>query len=390
MAIELSRERPGRFVQGSRISSLLERDLARNTLLLIALLIGILALIDAAWARGRPQPPPPPQAPDSPPARFAHGFASNGEVTPAGSKLYLFGGDTAIGSSSDLLNDLWFYQVDSVQKWTLVPVGQNKPPGLSSMGWACGGGRCVSATGIRDGKGTSDTWIFNESVSSWSKVECKRAICPSPRFASVLAWDPDNGEFVLFGGAQDCYRGGRQGCGHTIYNDTYTLSGSVWIAESPGTKPPAREQAAATFVPGRGVVLFGGAISDENTASSVPLCDMHIWDGGSWTAITQTAGPCLWDADMVWEPDLTAPGGGRIAVVGGYTSSGPNDDVWYFTFGSGDSGTWTKGSPLACTSDVIPIAARMAQEQTVTGRKVFFGGILPGTDTVTDTTIVCY
>jgi len=384
MTTRLRKERPGRFALGARILAPFERDLTRNVLLLTALLIGILALIDAAWARGRPQPPPPPPAPDSPPARFGHGFASNGGTTSADSKLYLFGGDPAIATSSELLNDLWLYQIDSVKKWTLVPVGKNKPPGLSGMGWACGGGRCVSATGIRDGKGASDTWIFTESVSSWSKVDCKRAFCPSARFASVLAWDPDNREFILFGGAQDCYRGGNQGCGRTTYNDTYTLSGTIWTAESPGTKPPAREQAAATYVPGRGVVLFGGAISDEL------LCDMYVWDGNSWTAITQTAGPCLWDADMVWEPDLTAPGGGRIAVVGGYSSSGPNDDVWYFTFGSGDSGTWTKGSPLACTSGVIPTAARMAREQTVTGRKVFFGGILPGTDTVTDATIVCY
>jgi len=58
-------------------------------LLLAALVLGILVLIDAAWARGRPPPPPPPPAPDTPPARYWHGFAGeedfttdNGVVTP--------------------------------------------------------------------------------------------------------------------------------------------------------------------------------------------------------------------------------------------------------------------------------------------------------------------
>jgi hypothetical protein len=390
MSFKLSRRRPTKGGIQARLWGALENDFSRNLLLAAALLVGILALVDAAWARGRPQPPPREPVPDSPPARYGHGFTSNGGITSADSKLYLFGGDPTIGAPSDLLNDLWYYQADSQKKWTLVPVGNNKPPGLSSMGWACGGGRCVSATGIRDGKGTSETWIFTESAGSWSKVDCKRASCPSARFSSVLAWDPNNEEFVLFGGAQDCYRGGNKGCGRTTYSDTYTLSGTTWIAESSGTVPPAREQAAAAYVPGRGVVLFGGAISDDSTASFVPLCDMYIWDGGSWTAIAQTQGPCLRNADMVWEPDSGAPGAGRIAVVGGYSSSGSNNDVWYFAFGGVDSGTWTKGSPLACTSGVIPVAARMAREQTVTGKKVFFGGILPDTDTVTDATIVCY
>jgi hypothetical protein len=328
----------------------------------IALVTGILVLIDAAWARGRPLPPP---APDAPPARFWHGFAGNGATLSTTSRLYLFGG--ASGDPEYVtLRDLWYYRVDG-DTWTLAPLGKTQPPGLQHFGWACNGARCVAAGGSNVVSHERDTWIYSYTGNSgaWTKINCRKWPCPSPRQMATLAWDPDHEQFLLFGGMN----------GRHSLNDTYTLAGTTWTRKSGGVTPGARDRAAAVHVPARGVVMFGGLRSG---GSSEKVCDMFAWNGAGWALISQTGGPCLHSHSMAWEPDTI--GGGRLIVVGGFTDDGDvaNDEVWYFTFTGPDAGIWQKATnKLSCYFDGysggIRSGALMARD-VPSGKKVFFGG----------------
>ncbi len=111
MSFKLSKGRPTKGGVQTRVLGSLENNFTRNLLLAVALVVGILALIDAAWAGGGPQPPPPPPtAGDSRQTRFWHGFTGNGATLITASRLYLFGSS---GGCPDYatLNDLWYCQV---------------------------------------------------------------------------------------------------------------------------------------------------------------------------------------------------------------------------------------------------------------------------------------
>jgi len=335
-------------------------------LLLAALVLGILVLIDAAWARGRPPPPPPPPAPDTPPARYWHGFAANGSTLATASRLFLFGGSNG-NPDYAALNDLWYYRVDT-GTWTPAPVGKTKPPGLQHLGWACNGARCVAAGASNSVSFERDTWIYSYTQSSggWSKVNCRRVTCPAPRQMAALAWDPDHEEFLLFGGI---------GPEDRSLDDTYTLAGTTWTARSEGVIPAARERAAGTHVPGRGVILFGGSKTTDKLGMA---CDMYAWNGSDWTLIDQSGGPCLHSHSMAWEPGTS--GAGRLIVVGGFKDQAdtPNSDIWAFTFTGPTSGTWQQVTkPLSCFfigySGGLRTGSFMARDFP-TGKKVFFGG----------------
>ncbi len=101
----------------SKLIEPLERVPDRNitVMLLVALLLGIIAFIDAARAGDRLSPPPE-TVPDSPAPHDGHGFASNGGKTSNASRLYLFGGDFSGGSATGLLDPLWYYRSDAIDK----------------------------------------------------------------------------------------------------------------------------------------------------------------------------------------------------------------------------------------------------------------------------------
>jgi len=313
-----------------------------------------------------------------PPGRNRHAFTSNGGTTAETSRLYMFGG-TSVGGASDL-DDLWSYANagSTGATWTMMPRGTSAPSQRDLMGWSCGGGQCVMANGMRYTSWVKETWVFNESTQAWSQVGCniRRVLCPSERRGPAMAYDPMHGVHVLFGGEY-----------LTLLADTFVFNGSTksWKQVSGGAVPPARLGAAAVFVPGVGVVLFGGA--GEPCCVTV-LNDMHVWDGAAWRPIASTvitdppraSVPSLWSHSMAWDASR-----GVMIVTGGYTttSQSPNDETWYVTFSNSTGAwraTWTLASGIGCQSvagsppdPVVHRGARMAYDPAARVQ-VFFGG----------------
>jgi hypothetical protein len=327
----------------------------------------------------KPNDPPPPTYPEE---RAWHAFTSNGGADITASRLYMYGG----GNSTLQAAAPWFwYFVSHTDQWTLVlPASTSNPGPMQHLGLSCGAGTCVLAFG-NNGFGLLDeTWVYREATNAWTQATCsRRSPCPSPRQMVTMAFDPQRGTHLLFGG-----RGSTTGFNDTWTFDTATLK---WTARSPAFKPTQRNRAAAVHVPGIGVVMHGGQPYNASGA----LCEFYAWDGSNWRTIQFDMGqphPCLHSHDLAWD-------GQRLLMTGGYvdTSDTPSPTDWRFTFAAdGQSGTWsqaTRGTcqPIGGTDAVIHPGARMAYDGP-TATRVYFGGEINTETGVVrfDNTVECY
>ena len=313
-----------------------------------------------------------------PAATFWQAFTSNGGDTVAASRLYMFGGSTVVSSGPIDLNDLWSYASagSTGATWTFIRPGKFSPGPRHHVGWSCGGGRCVTSNGGYVGP-LKETWVFTESNSSWSQVNCsgRRVVCPSARLHPTMAYDPLHLTHVLFGGSK----------GGVAFNDTFTFSpdAMTWANNGISSVVPARSRAAAKFVPALGrIVMFGG--QQENVRA---LNDMYSWSGSAWAPVLQvvdatlSAVPSLHSHSIAWDPTLS-----RLVVTGGLVdvSDTPNTATFYVTFssvGGAWKANWTLASGIGCQSaagsppdpDVHP-EARVAFD-IPSGVQVFYGGV---------------
>jgi hypothetical protein len=335
--------------------------------------------------KAKPNDPPPASPPPTyPPARDSQGFTSNAGTTAGTSRLYMFGGN----KDGTAISDLWSYaNAGSGATWTYIPVpnGTSAPSARAWLGWSCGAGLCVLAGGMSTSY-KADTWVFTESTKAWSQVTCgRRALCPSARAGSAMAYDQAHGVHVLFGGDT----------GIALLADTYTFNAltNTWKQFSGGVTPPARYGAAAVLVPTVGVVMFGGA----NNSAEV-FNDMYVWSGTAWAPVvsvvnsgTARAVPALWNHSMAWGATAGAAGTGALIITGGLFDTGwrqPNGETWHVTF-SRSGGTWQATWTLASPQPGCQVAAnspppayaypggRMAYD-SVAGVQVLFGGIDQG------------
>ena len=344
------------------------------------LVVGIAGFTHVASGADRSDPVAA-QSTGTPPARVGHMFTGNGASGADANRLYLYGGDD--DGIVPVLDDLWYYQTGSNAWARVTPNGKSRPGPRMLAGWSCGGGTCVLEDGSKGTGLINETWTYDEAANAWSKVSCTAARpCPSGREAPTMAYDPTTGLHLLFGGSSLSYRVRPS----ANFDDTYTFNAAMrqWAKLSPQHKPSPREGAAAAFVPGVGVVLFGG------TDLSNVLCDMFVWTGADWVAVSVgNRGPCLAGHSMAWT-------GTNLIVAGGWLEGGLGNSATYrFQFNAdGRSGTWATSSPGTCqnptggTDTVIHLGVKMAADDTLPPTRVYFGG-RDQSGTFYDNTVEC-
>lgn len=246
-------------------------------------------------------------------------------------RLVLFGGTGATGRRQDT------WEWNGVT-WT-NPLLAVMPAARSSHTMAFDPERGVTVLygGMIDGSPpgniVGDTWEWNGS--SWQQRT--PAVSPGPRLGAILAFDAESRQVLLHGGSAPL---GTQGS--TVpKNDTWTWDGTAWQQRFPATPPPFRFAArAVSDLHRRRVVLQGGG--SEAFAWE--------WDGGEWRIVLQ-ASPADRNGHVMAYDGVNR----RVVLHGGGLGGGGTwvDDTWVYRtplpadvvpFGSGCAGS--AGTPV--------------------------------------------
>ena len=255
--------------------------------------------------------------------------------------------------------------------------------------------------GQSGGASYDDTWTFDGRA--WT--EARPAHKPEPRRDAAMAYDPSLRRVVLYGGlVQDSNEGTeaadtwtwdgtdwtlvsndnkgprwRYGArmvtahdtvilfgGHIgnikYFADAWTLTGSTWVRVDHGVAPTGRADAAVAWDEDDSSLLVYGGLTIRPDAGpgnlGVPVSDAWALKAGTWSQLTSTGPPALFNANGVWDA-----GRHSVVVILGINCPEPVSDAW----------AWN-GSAWAHWK--LPIPARWAAATAVDtkGNILVFGG----------------
>jgi hypothetical protein len=201
--------------------------------------------------------------------------------------------------------------------------------------------------GRRPGTIFDDTWT--RTGTTWTLQTPARS--PSARTGASMVFDPATNQLVLFGGSATTGTG--------FSNQTWTWNGTNWTQLHPATSPPGREdQQMAYDAATKTVILFSGFHGTGYWD------DTWSWNGTTWTKLSPATSPSGRDsAAFVYDPATS-----QMILFGGFRGSG---------FSPGDTWTWTgtTWAPLSpAHSPGIDVFARQAAYDTASGQLLVFGG----------------
>jgi hypothetical protein len=239
---------------------------------------------------------------------------------PARGEMLLFGG--FVGNNGTYLGDTWTYGPPNGVGLDWIELApEHSPPGRTGhrMVYDEARGELVlfgGALSSNVGAELQDTWVWDGE--DW--VEKAPANSPPRRTRHAMAYDPVNGEVVVFGGSQTGPLG-----------DTWVWDGETWHEKSPPVSPSPRISANMEFDHRLGkVVLFGGSTGTTRHQ------DTWAWDGENWSQIPPNNPPGgRSGAGFAWDYD-----GGSLLLFGGLDGALRRNDTWSW-LGNG----WTELSP---------------------------------------------
>ncbi len=232
-------------------------------------------------------------------------------VASDGARVFLFGGsrvlfgDDSVAENRDaarrLFADTWAWDG---ARWTEVTGPQPPARSEAAAAWDPKRKRMVLFGGYTWKAGVreylQDTWEFNGAA--WARFSTGG---PSPRAGAAMAFDPELGQVVLFGGT------GATG-------DTWIWDGTAWSEVPAPTPPPGRFNAAMAGPASGSVLRFGGWDGQGRTADTWRL------RGGLWSPVkTDDTPPARNHAAMTHDTKR-----GCFVLVGGHDGASVFGDVW--------------------------------------------------------------
>ena len=234
--------------------------------------------------------------------------------------------------------------------WAEVESALASPSAREDHTWTVAeGGHDAWLFGGRDG-GTvyDDLWAFNLGTNAWRRVVVQ-GVAPAARFGHEAAWVPGLG-LVVFGGQ----------AGSTFFDDLWLFapdpgsdSGSWRLLPPGGGAPIARYGSCSGIGPDGRFWISHGFTSD-----GVRFADTLAYDfaSESWSdqapaterPVERCLHACWWRSD------------GRLALYGGQTTGVPAlGDLWFLTPGSGAAtNRWSEAAGQAPDPRQLPAIAR--------------------------------
>ncbi len=184
--------------------------------------------------------------------------------------------------------------------------------------------RAVLFGGQEQGTESRDTWTFaNDSWTPATPIVLNATNSPSARFGAAMAYDPNLGGLILFGGRT----------GLVAFNDTWLWRNGSWISIPTAVAPSPRAYASLSFVPSLDeLVLFGGWINGNS------LSDTWAFTSNGWVDLTASAGAP--PAARGFAAFAYDPNAGGDLLYGGSTSARTFGDTWLF-----NASGWVQVSP---------------------------------------------
>ena len=144
-------------------------------------------------------------------------------LDPESGKVILFGG----GTEEADFNDTWAYD-PAANRWTeLAPAG-SIPAERSGYALVYDGaaGRMILFGGFNAADDFNDTWAYDPATNRWTDL-APAGILPSRRGFHAMAYDPETGQVIMFGGFD----------GNQYLNDTWTYDPATneWTESIPAT-----------------------------------------------------------------------------------------------------------------------------------------------------------
>jgi len=239
--------------------------------------------------------------------------------------------------------------------WTRVEVADAAPDPREDHTWTVdGAGGTAWLFGGRDG-GTvfDDLWTFDLGTDAWTRVDVA-GDAPAARFGHEAAWVPGLG-LVVFGGQ----------AGSTFFDDLWLLTpdaggapGSWRLLPPGGGAPIARYGSCSGIGPDGRFWISHGFTSDGVRFADTLAYDFaaEAWSDQAPAAdrpVERCLHACWWTSD------------GRLALYGGQTTGVPAlGDLWFLTpgFGGAPTNTWSEAPGQA------PDAAAAAGDPDRAGR----------------------
>ena len=160
-----------------------------------------------------------------------------------------------------------------------------------------------------------DTWEF--ARGGWTNITASLSVAPAPRAGAQLVYDPGLNALILFGG--------HYGTGAAVYNDTWEFDAGGWVELHPVVSPPVRTSVAMVYDSTDGYILLWGL-----NVSSGP---QSYWkfQGDIWTNITSTVTGSLPSLALYGADD---PAAGAVLFYGGFSQCGGGLGLTY-TYSAG-------------------------------------------------------
>ncbi len=269
-------------------------------------------------------------------------------------RVVLFGGDRM--SSNRKLDDTWEW---NGSRW-LDRTGPIRPPGraAAAMAWDPNTGKVLLFGGASDNILFGDTWLWDGIT--WQQVQTPAA--PPARWRHRLATDPVRRRIVLFGGSNAVFA-------TSGFQDTWEWDGQQWLQQFPATRvPAAREGHAMAYHAQTGrVAMFGGSLGLWGYNQFLPV---EEWDGADWVQVPITGGL---NPGYVASPDAVPdPVSGGVLLLGLWNlgrTTGPWQQAQYrWSNGRLTAVTPTTTGPLRSNWDAVEL-------DVARGELVAFGGV---------------
>ncbi len=195
---------------------------------------------------------------DAPPARDDFQMADD----PNDHEVVVFGG---YSQKDTVLDDTWTY---SGGVWTNITTTAGAPPPTfdGTMAYDNATDSVILFGGVHTPGGpySNETWAFHDNV--WDELTPPAA--PAPRNNPSITYDPELGDLLLFGGANNT----------VDFNDTWEFTGTNWTPVAPAFSPDERWGAGIAYDAAQdAVVLYGGS-----PANTYPF-DTFTYAAGTWT-----------------------------------------------------------------------------------------------------------